>query len=293
MKITWQLHLLVLASVLLVACDRERTGELTIVEDGIVLDADVPGTCVFLKEKKLGTVPVKLSAADLTQLDVPNPRLNTNIIFNTDGFGECVYVIAQGKPHVNFTFAVPQQRRKEFVELETPWGIRTKHAGGSFWPQKSYRVKFMPITRSDGLSLSVDWQTNSAESKGWKLRATLSNHGLKTVAGVRPTLQLGRSIFSAEWKNIEAQQIELPLSWNSIAPNATLSTEMAVTPPRAKGDYAVYVIFSLLKDGSTNLLAGDGWCYSNTKMLAVNQDAELPDPAGHPADGRGSPATAP
>jgi hypothetical protein len=238
--------------------------------DGITLDADVPGTQVFLAEKPLGTVPVTLSAKALASLGVPNPRLDTNLVFNSDGFGETVFVCQGGTEFKRFTFLVPARVRADYVPMETPWGLRTKHDGASSYPGKSFQVNCARAIRHDGLSLTLEAPHPVSDGKEpWKLKATLMNHGLRAITGFRPSLMICRSAFCPPWNRRGPSEPTLSKEWASIGPGQSLETELSLDPPDTRGDYGIYVIFSLFKDATSNYLAGDGWCYSNTKLLSV------------------------
>jgi hypothetical protein len=264
---------ILLVSALLVAgatsCNRHKEQTQYKETDGITLDADVPGTEVYLRAERLGTVPVTVSAKELARLGIPNPRTDTNTLLNSDGFGESVFVGGTGKDVDRFTYLVPQRVRTNYVSMETPWGIRTRHAGGSFNPQKSFRVNCAKVVGHDGLSLRLDPVDPVSTNRGpWKYRVTLSNHGAQAIRGYKPSIRICRSFFSPR-SAIGPGEVALPNEWASIDPGKSLHTEVSVGPTDARGDYGLYAIFSLFKYPTNNLLAGDGWCYSNTRLLSV------------------------
>ncbi len=255
-----------------VSCSRPHEPGTYAQTDGIILDADVPGTQVFLDEKQLGTVPVTLSARTLASLGVPNPQLQTNAIINSDGFGETVFVGSGGPESKRFTFLVPERVRGEFVPMETPWGLRTKHGGSRVNLKKNIRVTCVRLIRNDGLSLSLESLHPVSDGKqSWNLKARLTNHGLQAMTGFRPSLKICRSAFCPRWNPRRPSELALPDQWASIGPGQSLEMEVPLDPPESNGDYGIYLIFSLFKDRTSNYLAGDGWCYSNTKLLRVRQ----------------------
>jgi len=236
--------------------------------DGITLDADVPDTEVYLAEKKLGTVPVTLSAKELALLCVTNPRNTTNVVFDADGQGETVLIGKGSGDFKYFMFLVPERVRSDYVPAETPWGIRTRNSGCTYEPRKSLRVICVKLISRDGLSLQLDVREQaSSNSVPWKLRVTLSNHGQQVVKGFRPSIHVFRSVFSKGWNQQQPVDISLPKKWESVEAGQNLETEIPIDPPRDKLDHGVYVTFKLFKDETSNFLAGDGSCYSNTKLL--------------------------
>jgi hypothetical protein len=245
--------------------------------DGVTLDADVPGTEVYLAEKKLGTVPVTLSAKELARLGVPNPRLDTNVILNSDGFGETVFIGGIAKDSERFMFLVPKSVRSDYVSVETPWGIRTRHSGGSFDPRKSFRVNCAKVIRRDGLSLQLE-ALNPISSNGapWKLRVNLLNHSPQAIKGFRPSIKICHSQVGPRWAHRGPSEVALPDEWASIDPGKSHQTEISVDPPDAQGEYGIYLIFSLFKDTTSAYLAGGGWCYSNTRLLSVKDRLAYP-----------------
>jgi hypothetical protein len=251
------------------SCNRHQDETRYKETDGITLDADVPGTEVYLRAERLGTVPVTLSAKELARLGIPNPRTDTNTLLNSDGFGESVFIAGTGKDVDRFTYLVPERMRTNYVPMETPWGIRTRHAGGSFNPQKSFRVYCAKALGRDGLSLKLDPVESVWTNRGpWKYRVTLSNHGAQPIRGFRPSIMICRSFYSPR-STIGPGEVALPKQWASIDPGQSLQTEVTVGPTDVIGDYGIYAIFSLFKDPTNNILIGDGWRYSNTRLLSV------------------------
>jgi len=239
--------------------------------DGITLDADVPGTEVYLAEQKLGTVPVTLSATRLASLGVPNPRTDTNAILNSDGFGETVNVIGvTGTESKCFMFLVPANVRSNYISVETPWGGRTRHTGGSIEPGKSFRVNCAKVIGRDGLSLHLNTLNPiSSNAEPWKLRVSLTNHGPQSIKGFRPSLKICHSQLGKRWAHRGPREVNLPAEWASLDPGKAFHTDISIDPPEAQGDCGAYLIFSLFKDETSNHLAGQGWCYSNTILLSV------------------------
>lgn len=250
-------------------CDRRAPGTYR-ETDGITLDANVPGTKVFLADRQLGTVPVTLSAKTLASLGILNPRKDSRLLFNTDGFKETVYVTGSDNELKYFTFQVPERVRAGYVPMETPWGIRTKHSGGSFQPGIFVRVKCDPLVRNDGLSLTLDALQKVSNGKSpWKVQITLVNHGAQAVSGTRPSIKICQSIVTPRWSTPGRREVALPGEWATISLGQPMKTELSIDPPDVEGDYGIFVIFSLFKDETSNYLAGEGWCYSNTKLFQV------------------------
>jgi len=240
-------------------------------KDGIILDADVPGTEVYLAEQKLGTVPVTLSAKKLASLGVPNPRMDTNVILDSDSFGETVRVMprtASGLNYFNFMFLVPKSVRSDYVSLETPWGLRTRHSGGMGDRGESFRINCAKVIGRDGLSLHVDTlDPISSNGAPWKVRVSLINHGPQSIKGFRPSMKICHSQVGKRWANRGPREVNLSAEWASIDPGKTFRTDISIDPPEAPIDCGAYLIFSLFKDETSNHLAGNGWCYSNTILL--------------------------
>jgi hypothetical protein len=241
--------------------------------DGIILDADVPGTHAFLAEKDLGRVPVTLSARKLARLGIPNPRKDTNAVLFTTG--NSAWVCRKGlNPETRFMFQVPPRVRSKYLSMETPWGMRTKFGQCSFGPGGywggSCRVQCLKVPRDDGLSLRLEALPKGVGSfTPLKLKVTLSNHGPRTIKGFRPSIQVWRASFGSPWVSQGAGKINLPKEWASIKPHQSLETEISSTPPDDKADYGFCAIFQLFKDQTSDHLAGDGWCYSNTRLFSV------------------------
>src|SRR5262249_45547875 len=158
-------------------------------------------------------------------------RLQTNAIVSSDGFGETVFVGSGGPESRRFTFLVPERVRAQYVPLETPWGIRTKTGGCLVNFKKSIRVTCLRLIGNDGLSLNLQSLQPISDGKtSWKLKATLTNHGLQAITGFRPSIKICRSAFCPQWDGRSPSELALPNQWASIAPGQSLETEVPLDP---------------------------------------------------------------
>jgi hypothetical protein len=116
-----------------------------------LIDCDVPGTEVYFREKRLGTVPLILSQRDCVTLGLP-VSLGTTI--DVDGWGEGV---AFHDPATNtnnrLMYRVPSSAAPAYLSFETPWGSRTKMGGGRELPN-GFRARFLSRGQ-DGIGVVV------------------------------------------------------------------------------------------------------------------------------------------
>lgn len=235
---------------------------------GITLDSEIPGSEVYFGGKRIGVVPVSLSAAVLKRLGVPNPRLDTNSWLASSPNSVFVDTLNKGQSE-GFEFVAPIQVRSDYVSVQTKWGMRTRLIGASGdqdhnkFIQVRFDSVFYELVRNS-LGLKMEVVDMSAPTGPWKLKAVLSNHSTNVIKGFEPMMSVSSRMKLGEngYGSGNHNEIKLPPEWASINPGQSLETNIDFIPDTEKGDYDFAIGFYLFKNSSRNALSGWGAIYS-------------------------------
>jgi len=233
-----------------------------------LIDTEIPGTEVYFRDKLLGKTPLILSKADCAAIGLP-VAAGTSIDF--DGWGEGV---AFHDPMTNsdprLMFKVPAGDASLFLTYETPWGSRTKTAGGWDLPN-GFRSKFLSRGQNGiGVIVNIDFDPKpDPAEKLLKVKVSVTNSGRNPYTGFRPEVELHWGTLDAQWQRRSHKTFKLPAEWRNIAPGQTLQTEVEIPSPGATGDYSVFATLNLFQNAKDNYLAGTGSVYSDSKLLHV------------------------
>ena len=106
---------------------------------------------VFFRDRDLGSVPVLLSKKECADLGLPTAPTAG---IDHDGWGEGIVFFDRAQNvDTRLMLKVPDRAASRYLTIETPWGPRTKNAGGWDLPN-GFRSRFM--TRGqDGLGMTT------------------------------------------------------------------------------------------------------------------------------------------
>ncbi len=231
-----------------------------------LIDTEIPGTEVYFRDKLLGKTPLILSKADCAAIGLP-VAAGTSIDF--DGWGEGV---AFHDPTTNsdprLMFKVPAGDASLFLTYETPWGSRTKSAGGWYLPN-GFRSKFM-ARGQDGIAVSIDFNPKPDPAERLlKVKVSVTNSGAIAYRGFRPEVELLWGTFYVQWQRRSGKTFKLPADWADIAPGQTLQTTVEIPLPASAGDYSVFATLHVFQNEKDDYLVGVGGGYSDSKLLHV------------------------
>jgi hypothetical protein len=243
-------------------------------EAAVVIDSDVPGTKVYLRGQLLGVVPVQLSHVRLAELSLkclPPEASSTGVEF--DGWGEGVFFGDEDQDETKLMFQVPDAQSESYLNIQTPWGRRTKVGGGSSGRDPNQKLSplkanMFPVGR-DGLRLQLSMPgTVPLYAKSVNIDVSLTNVNPSEVTGYRPEIMLLWGTFDTPWRCRSNQTFPLPPAWSKIAAGQTLKTSIEVTPPSVAEDYSFFAVFNLFaKEQGNNLKMGS--VYSESHLLRV------------------------
>lgn len=233
-----------------------------------LIDAEIPGTEVYFRDKLLGKTPLILSKADCAAFGLP---VAPGTLVDSDGWGEG---LSFHDPPTNsdprLMYKVPSNHASSFLTYETPWGLRTKMSGG--WDLRNgFRSRFMSRGQNGiGVIVSIDFNTKPDPSqKSLKVNVSVTNSGSAPYRGFRPEIELLWGTFDVQWQHRSHKTFALPAGWANIAPGQTLQTTVEIPLPAAAGDYSVFATLNVFQSESGNYLVGQGSVYSDSRLLRV------------------------
>lgn len=190
---------------------------------------------------------------------------------DSDGWGEglCFHdPVTNTDPRL--MYKVPPTYAASYLNYETPWGMRTKMAGG-WGSSNGFRSNFMSREQSGtGVILQLDFASKLVPSdKVVKVLVTASNNGSAVYSGSRPELELHWGTFDIQWQHRFSKTFKLPFEWANIAPGQTLQTTLSIHRPATAGDYSLFATFNLFQPDRDDYLVGKGAVYSDSKLLRI------------------------
>jgi hypothetical protein len=231
-----------------------------------VIDAEIPGTEVYFRDKLLGKTPLILSKADCAALGMP---VTSGTRLDMDGWGEGLcFEDPTTNSYPRLMYKVPSSSAGSFLTYQTPWGSRTK-MGGAVLPSNGLRAIFMPRGQNVGVDINIDFNSQSDPAqKLLKVKLSITNGGSSAYVGFRPEVELHWGTFDVQWQHRSHKTFPLPAEWANIAPGQTLQTTVEIPLPEVAGDYSVFATFDLFENEKGDNL-GDGSGYSDSKLLHV------------------------
>lgn len=259
------------ALLVLAACGKQE-GSRT-----ITLDANPPGSEVFLDGTSLGPTPCVLSEARLRELGLKWPEYIQNggalsMSWELDTTGILVHLDAGGASSRKLFFKPGGVRAADFLTTETPWGgmgfARELGRGGVDDDHLSYRLEYMPAQNTSGLVLKLSTPAGGAKP-GAMCAVTLAGReaGPTVLACFRPEVEIYCGRFDGPAKEHTVLKSALPDTWRFFKPGEENTATVAFPAPAAAGDYCVFAIVILHQEP-----AGDRvfeGLYSNGKLLRV------------------------
>lgn len=233
-----------------------------------LIDADVPGTEVFLRDKLLGTTPLILSRSRCAALGLPT---TPDSFVDHDGWGEGILMCdPKTEAQTRLMLKVPPTETAKYLHYETPWGTRTKQRGGLIFPNGAHSA-FQPGTQN-GKTLDVSLTFNSspaAADQTLSVTVRVINPTPAPVTGFRPSLMFLWGTLDVNWQSRFTREFPLPPEWSTIPAGKSLETVVEIPLPTAPGDYSLFGTFHHFVARSGNTLAGNGSRYSDSKLFHI------------------------
>jgi hypothetical protein len=237
-----------------------------------VIDAEIPGTEVYIHDKLLGKTPLILSKADCAAVGLPTSPA-TRVGF--DGWAEGLpFEDPTTNSYPRLMYKVPSSHASLFMTCETPWGLRTK-LNGAMGLSNGSSTYFMP-RGANGVIVSINFNSQPDPSqKVLKLNMSVINQGNSAYSSSQPSLQMLWGTFDVQWDHRSGKKFPLPADWKSLAPGQTLQTTVEIPLPDAPGDYSVFAILNFFQNEG-NGPVGLGSVYSDSKLLRMPQPLTRP-----------------
>jgi hypothetical protein len=262
---------------LLAACDRNSrggSGVPKVPEGGVVIDSDVPGTKVYFGESELGVVPVRMSAKELGKLGLPRSDAD-RVILGSDGWGESLFLGIEDEWEHKIHLVAPDPGL--YLTAQTPWGGRTRIAGGETSADQNYfRAK---LNRRTSEEVKVSLELLGRTASGLSVRVDALNRAIEPFTGHRPELLFQWGTMTTPWRTRSSHRIELPEAWNSLEPNETHFLVIDLPFADSRDGTSLFCVMSLFEDPEGDDLAGKGGIYGDSIWIA-------PEPGAADATGR-------
>jgi hypothetical protein len=233
-----------------------------------LIDAEIPGTEVYFREKLLGKTPLILSKADCASFGLP---VTPDTLVDSDGWGEGLpFEDPTTDFHPRLMHKVPSSHASSFLNYETPWGLRTKLSGGWALPN-GFRSKFMSRGQNGvGVVVNIDFNSQpNPTDKLLQVNVSVTNSGSRPYGGFRPEIELLWGTFEVQWQHRAHKTFALPAEWAKIEPGQMLHTIVEFPLPETAGVYSVFATFNVFQNEENSLLIGHGSVYSDSKLLRV------------------------
>ncbi len=230
------------------------------------IDAEVPGTEVYFRDKLLGVVPLQLSKKDCLGLGLIE---SSNAILDDDGWGEGIpFSDLASNTYRRVMLKVPPRVESGYFVYETRWGLRTKN-GQCYLETNSIRSTMMSKSKwPKGFSLQIDLPaTATITDQFLNVTASLTNSSTNVIAGLRPQLEMHWGTFDVQWQGRKCKKFPLPGEWGTIKPGQSLDYSTQIPVPKTPGDYSVFATFFQFKDETTDYGAFSS--YTDSKLLRV------------------------
>lgn len=212
-----------------------------------MVDADVPGTETYFRDKLLGVAPVHLSKNECLAMGL---IASTNAFVDSDGWGEGIpFNDLSSNTYMRVMYKVPAYLESNYFIYETPWGLRTKNAGGYKCTNGFQSIMMSKSRWPKGFSVQIDVPSTASVTNNFlKVTASLTNLSTNVIAGFRPQLEMHWGTLDVQWLYRNCMKFPLPNEWGTIHPGQSLKYEMRIPVPKSPGDYSVFATFDQFKD---------------------------------------------
>ena len=227
-----------------------------------VIDADVPGTELFMDGRKLGTVPFTLTAEFIESLGLPPQGEH----LNWDGWGGGIRLGIQDEHEVELLFRVPDEVAASYRTIETPWGRRTG-TSGSQDNKITTQYRMAPIDR-DGMILTISVPEQHQDPKQpIEIQVRAEYAGPDRLLGADPNVFILWGTYQVGWRRRNISEVALPASWSEFAPGDVKETNLQFEAPNVNDDFHVFVVFHLNEPLDPEQLMFT--VYSNAEMFST------------------------
>ena len=233
-------------------------------EGAFMIDMAVPGTQVFYRAMLLGEVPYEMTEERLAELGFSGQ-------LDMDGWAEGLFFGKEGEYEQRIMYRVPDSEAEKYVEIETPWGRRTKLQGGSGEYGISMKANPRPVSNSAGLALEIEAQSRvKLQQPGISVKLVLRNVGDQEIVGFAPSLVLMWGTHDTPWRLRNSMEVRLDSKWESVSPGEVLEEVVVMPTPNVAEDYSLFGLFNLFEtDRADSELVSPGSVYSNSEYVAV------------------------
>ncbi len=238
-----------------------------------VIEAKVPGTRVFHRGQLLGEVPLEITTEKLAELGPAFALSSQTTRLDHDGWGEALIFGEMDEIEMKLMLQVPETDASHFLNIETPWGRRTK-MGKWEGPDESDGPRrviahFMESQTIDGIRFRITVPERSKKGMKSIIELSCENFGRGPVTGGRPEYTLLWGGFDTPWRRrVCHKNLVLPPEWESIAPGQTVRTSLEIDAPQVAGDYSIFAVlgYNEAERGANRKLEGT---YSDSQLFRV------------------------
>jgi len=242
-----------------------------------VLDLDLPAVPIYYQGRLLGRTPLAITPEKIAQWGLPISSTRPLEMFSW-GWADSV-ILSDGVTLLPL-YAGPRWPFTPYLDtFETPWGVRCRmHIGtgdnnrlqsGWLWPRAELRKE--PI-----LKIVLARPTPVVAGGSFAVNCLLTNPTSQTYQGRKA--QLDQHFFSyARRDRVPTTKpagfrrvVDLPQTWNALAPGARFKTTVDFDAPLSPGKYEYFCTWDLFapdKQGMDGTLSSG--CYSNMLSLTV------------------------
>ena len=247
-------------------------------DGGVRIDADVPGTKVYLGDRCLGTVPLLLTGVELDKLGLP--RIDARrvegrtAILRSDGWGEGLFIGFEDVREHRIHLLAP--RPDDYLKTQTPWGMRTKHSGGEGWMERGVFKARLKKADAEVFRLMLEPVTRNREQM--TVRVSAANIAGKSIAGFRPELHFCWGGMETPWRTRSTFGQPLPPEWSSFLPDSTHRTVVTVPCPETVDGVSLFCVLHLFQSRDGNSLIEGGAVYGDSLWLPGTPKKQTPTP---------------
>jgi hypothetical protein len=238
-----------------------------------VVDAVVPGTQVFWRDRLLGTCPVQLGVADVEAMGLSPQRLRSKEAVSYDGYCQFLVVADEFEQKAHLMYRVPDDLRDRYLTIETPWGWRSKHACGQVGDDGVRADMALAIRSRCRMALRVTCEPASClpgETVAVSFEAT--NHGDFLIVGENPRLSILCHPIVVGTRGLPLNRVELPATWSRFKAGEVRHHVVTLVAPTEPGHYSVFGIFALNETEESEAIVNAA-VYSDSRMLTVTAGA--------------------
>jgi len=234
------------------------------------IDADVPGTEVYLGGQRLGVVPLRITKKQLADNGATLPQDASKSAIGPDGWGEGIYAGDEGDNEAKLMFRVPDEQAVKYLPVETPWGRRTRVMPTPDAAEGALRFKMAPAVDETGLKLGLSLpssRVNVAEAYV-TLEVSLEYTSDKYNKGERPELLVLLGTLRTPWNRRTKAVFKLDRDWSTWEPKRARKTTVSIRTPSVCEDYSVFAVFRLY-EGETGEALSIKPVHSNSVLIRV------------------------